>query len=158
MARWLAMAIVRPLALEAFEAPLWQHTTTDCLVQAEEAERRGPLQLLDSMDERFCPGSHSSKGVVALPTGFLEDLAAKHAADNNEEGLRDLMVPIGGSPHTVFYYHRNPLILQYKKAWPIHNAEPGRGPPLWQLLQRFPKPRLGVRFPFNQQVGLFPTL
>lgn len=66
-------------------------------MQAEAAERKGPLQLLDSLDARFNPGSLGlgAQRVVPLPVGFLEDLSAKLAGDDNEEGLKELMRPIG---------------------------------------------------------------
>jgi len=64
--------------------------------EAEAAERKGPLQLLDSLDARFNPGAlgMSAQRIVALPVGFLEDLSAKLVADENEEGLKELMRPI----------------------------------------------------------------
>lgn len=41
--------------------------------------------------------SCSAQGIVPLPVGFLEDLSAKHVADDNEEGLKELVRPIGQS-------------------------------------------------------------
>lgn len=61
----------------------------------EAAEKRGPLQLLDSLMVRCNPSGLPPQGVVSLPSGFLEELAAKQEADGNMEGLRDLVLPVG---------------------------------------------------------------
>ena len=47
------------------------------MIQPDGAAARGPLQLLDSMDGRQA----SKPGVVALPPGFIECLAAQQDTD-----------------------------------------------------------------------------
>lgn len=58
--------------------------------QPPEAETRGAMQLLDSLDAR---DSGHRPGITAMPHGFLEEFAARHEAD----GL-DLV----GSLHAIY--------------------------------------------------------
>jgi len=55
--------------------------------QSPEAETRGPLQLVDSIDAQF---KGPVAGAVALPAGFLEEFCAKHET----EGLDQIMRPV----------------------------------------------------------------
>ena len=70
-----------PVFLKPFFKP---HT------QPPEAEARGALQLLDSIDAQSKPPAGGT-GIVPLPHGFLEELAAKYEA----EGFDDVIRPVG---------------------------------------------------------------
>ncbi|KAL6763344.1 ubiquitin elongating factor core-domain-containing protein [Haematococcus lacustris] len=62
--------------------------------QAVEAEKKGPLQLLDSIYARFGCGPASDPGVVSLPPGFLEEFSVKCEQDSNQEGLCEVLRPV----------------------------------------------------------------
>ena len=78
-------------------------------LQHPEAEKRGALQLLDSLDVAAAAsalpglagpstgagssdGGAAAGGALPMPPGFLEDFGARFA----DEGLGDVMSPIGG--------------------------------------------------------------
>lgn len=68
-------------------------------LQPDAAAQRGALQLYDSMQAQFSAqgglgGAAASPAVVALPPGFLEELAAAQDA----EGLGAIMGPVGEWP------------------------------------------------------------
>jgi hypothetical protein len=69
------------------------------LLQPDAAAQRGALQLFDSMQAQFSSqggmgGAAASPAVVALPPGFLEELAAAQDA----EALGTIMGPVGEWP------------------------------------------------------------
>ncbi|KAK9804240.1 hypothetical protein WJX72_002942 [[Myrmecia] bisecta] len=59
--------------------------TIEMFPQPAEAQQRGPLQLLDSLTQRESSGS-----VVAMPAGFLEELAIRFEG----EGLEQILEPV----------------------------------------------------------------
>jgi hypothetical protein len=59
-----------------------------CVAQPQEAQQRGALQLLDSLDKRAGKGSSTA---APMPVGFLEEFAQRFEA----EGLETIIGPIG---------------------------------------------------------------
>ena len=56
------------------------------------ASQRGALQLLDALDRKG--GQTPAHAAYPMPTGFLEDLAARF----ENEGLEDMLGPSGAEP------------------------------------------------------------
>ena len=64
-------------------------TCTGLCLQPDIASQRGALQLLDALDRKG--GKTPAHPAYPMPTGFLEDLAARFET----EGLEDMLGPSG---------------------------------------------------------------
>lgn len=60
-----------------------------CILQPDSASQRGALQLLDALDKKG--GKAVAQPAYPMPTGFLEDLAARF----EQEGLDAMLGPTG---------------------------------------------------------------
>ena len=72
------------------------------------ASQRGALQLLDALDRKG--GKTPAHLAYPMPTGFLEDLAARFES----EGLEDMLGPSGVAPSPLHLLHA--VVLHGLKA------------------------------------------